>query len=83
MTLRWPWGQRRNVLKTGQIHAGEADGTMECMILNLSDEGAALKPADPPNCPTNFELEVTAGVVHRCEVSWRYRNKMGVRFVEA
>lgn len=74
---------RRNVLKTAQIYARNSNRAMESMIINLSDDGAALKPADPPNCPPSFELEISNGVIHHCEVCWRYRNKVGVHFVEA
>ena len=76
-------GGRRNVQQAGQIRVEESDRAMECMIVNLSDDGAALKPVDPPSCPSQFELEISAGTIRRCEVSWRYRNKVGVHFIEA
>ena len=74
---------RKIVQKIAEIRGPEADRAMECMIINLSDDGAALKPADPPSCPPRFKLQVSDEVVHSCEVSWRYRNKVGVHFVEA
>lgn len=75
--------ERRDMVKTAQIYAEESDRAMDCMILNLSDEGAALKPANPPDCPTTFQLKISKGLVRLCEVCWRYRNKVGVRFVDA
>ena len=37
---------RRNVLKSATIYTPDTNRTMDCMILNLSELGAALKPAD-------------------------------------
>lgn len=74
---------RKNVQKIAEIRGSDSDRPMECMIINLSEDGAALKPADPPSCPPQFELEVSDGVIRGCEVCWRYRNKVGVHFVEA
>ena len=72
---------RSNVLRGGQIVYRAATCTMECVVLNLSDEGAALQPADTPHCPDVFTLKIHHGPTYRCEVCWRYRNKLGVRFV--
>ena len=74
---------RRHVHKPARIRVRESDHAMECVIINLSDDGAALKPADPPNCPPRFVLVAPGGAIHRCAVCWRYRNKVGVHFVEA
>lgn len=74
---------RRNVLKSGRIYSVSTNQTMDCTILNLSDKGAALKPADPPYCPASFTLEISDGAVHQSEICWRYRDKVGVRFHDA
>jgi CheY-like chemotaxis protein len=71
---------RRNVLKSAQIVCVDANKVMDCTILNLSDRGAAIKPADPPYCPSSFTLMISNGVTHECEICWRYREKVGVRF---
>lgn len=76
-------GRRRNVQQAGEIRGQQPDRAMACMIINLSDDGAALKPADPPNCPSQFALQISAGSIRHCEVCWRYRNKVGVHFIEA
>ncbi len=74
---------RRNVLKSARIYRVDTNQTMDCTILNLSDQGAAIKPADPPYCPATFTLEILDGLVRQCEICWRYRDKVGVRFLEA
>jgi CheY-like chemotaxis protein len=71
---------RRNVLKSAQIICVDSNKVMDCTILNLSDRGAAIKPADPPYCPSSFTLTISNGVTHECEICWRYREKVGVRF---
>lgn len=74
---------RRNVLKSAKIYCVDTNQTMDCTILNLSDLGAAIKPADPPYCPAAFTLEISNGLVKQCEICWRYRDKVGVRFIAA
>ena len=74
---------RKPMQMAAEILAPESDRAMACTVINLSDDGAALKPADPPNCPPRFRLEVSNGVSRHCEVCWRYRNKVGIHFVEA
>ena len=54
---------------------------MDCLVLSLSDDGAALQPLDTLNIPDSFVLQIKDGSVYRCEVCWRHGNKLGVRFV--
>jgi hypothetical protein len=56
---------------------------MECLILSLSDAGAALQPQDMIGLPDSFVLKIKDGATHRCRVCWRHANKMGVKFAEA
>lgn len=61
------------------IHGGTA---ASCMVLNLSGGGAAIRlPRHMRDCPPIFTLELDTGRVHRCEVRWRLRDKVGVKFV--
>lgn len=73
---------RRNVLRSAEISGADSDQVMDCVLLNLSDTGGALKPADPPHCPSRFSLKISNGLSYDCEVCWRYRDKVGVRFLE-
>ena len=73
---------RSRVIKGGQIIYRAATCVMDCVILNLSDKGAALQPADTVHCPQTFVLQIHHGPRYRCEVCWRYRNKIGVRFLD-
>jgi hypothetical protein len=56
---------------------------MDCIVLSLSDHGAALQPEDTLNLPEKFELEIKFGDHHPCHVRWVHGNKLGVRFLDA
>ncbi len=73
---------RSAVIKSGQIIYRAATCVMDCIILNLSDQGAALQPADLLRLPSSFSLKIHHGPTLHCEVCWRYRNKLGVRFLD-
>ena len=72
---------RISVVKSGQIIYRAATCVMDCVILDLSDHGAALQPESPHRLPESFRLKIHHGPTHDCEVCWRYRNKLGVRFL--
>jgi DNA-binding response OmpR family regulator len=80
-------GERRrsprvSVVKSGQIIYRAATCVMDSIILDLSDRGAALQPEAPHRLPASFRLKIHHGPTHHCEVCWRYRNKLGVRFLD-
>ena len=74
---------RARTIKSGLIvfHQNQCD--MDCLVLSLSDDGAALQPTDSLNIPDNFVLKIKNGTVHQCRVCWRHGNKLGVRFADA
>ncbi|MEE9159625.1 MAG: response regulator [Gammaproteobacteria bacterium] len=74
---------RSAMIKSGQIVYRAATCVMDCVILNLSDEGAALQPEDPHRLPATFNLAIHHGPTYHCEVCWRHRNKLGVRFLDS
>ncbi|MDX1575297.1 MAG: response regulator, partial [Kiloniellales bacterium] len=81
-------GDRRGSLRTRTIKSGlivfhQNQCDMDCLVLSLSDDGAALQPTDSLNIPDNFVLKIKDGTVHQCRVCWRHGNKLGVRFVDA
>jgi hypothetical protein len=55
---------------------------MACVILNISEGGAALKLSDPSqDCPKSFNLQQLDGPERRCEIRWRNGAQMGVMFI--
>ncbi len=72
---------RKMILKSGQIIYNNANCIADCLILNVSEGGAALQAADFFDVPSTFVLKMHHGVTHRCEVCWQLGKKLGVRFV--
>ena len=72
---------RTRTLKSGQIVYNNANCVADCLILNLSEGGAALQAADFFDVPSTFMLKIHHGETYRCEVCWQHGKKLGVRFV--
>lgn len=75
---RWP---RKQGLKSGRITYGRSGASMVCMVLDTSEGGARLIPADLHLCPNHFSLRIAGEPTRRCTVVWRERKQMGVKFV--
>lgn len=74
----WP---RRTLLRSTKILYSNRSCVMDCVIVNMSEGGAKLRPADMAGCPNEFALQVHNNHFLECEVVWRKQNVMGVRFV--
>lgn len=72
---------RIKTLKSGQIVFNNSTCSVDCLILNMSDGGAAIQPTDAHDLPRTFLLKILNGPTQQCEVCWRYENKLGVRFL--
>ena len=72
-----------DVRQVAQIIYQDVDKVMSCTILNQTSKGAALQPTDAANCPKRFSLKIPGGPIHHCEVCWRYRQRLGVKFLGA
>lgn len=72
---------RRRVLKRARIVFNRGNCSMGCQILNVSDTGALVLPADIILCPTEFVLKPDVGDTRNCEVVWRKGTQVAVRYV--
>ena len=72
---------RRRVLKNAMIVFQSGYCTLKCFILNMSDTGAQLMPADIMQCPGEFVLRPQIGQQRDCEVVWKKNGLVGVRYV--
>ena len=72
---------RARTLKSGQIVYNSANCVADCLILNMSDSGAALQVSDVIDLPTRVTLKEKRGKSYQCEVCWHHGKKLGVRFV--
>ncbi len=81
------WQERRRAprirkFKSGEIVYGDNSWVMDCVVLNQSQGGAAIRPADMMNFPARFTLRIKLEATHDCEVRWQYRDKLGVLFLD-
>jgi DNA-binding response OmpR family regulator len=72
---------RAQLIKSAQIFYDDNKCVMDCVVLSVSDGGAALQPEDTLNLPERFELQIKFGAHHDCHVCWVHGNKLGVRFL--
>jgi PilZ domain len=63
-----------------QIIVDEPDSTMDCIIRDLSDDGACVEVSNTLLIPSLFKLVLSSGATRFCRVAWRTQNKIGVRF---
>jgi len=69
---------RKKILKGGRTFWPNGDSS-ECVVYNLSDEGAHLEIRGP--APNVFELEIEDDQWRRsCSVVWRKGKRIGVKF---
>ena len=55
---------------------------IDCKIVDMSQGGAAIRlPEEASYCPPTFDLRLRNGNVVQCEVCWRLRERVGVRFL--
>lgn len=74
---------RVRTLKSAQIIYNTANCVIDCLVLNMSEGGAALQPADFVELPETFLLKIQHGPMFSCHVRWQHGNKIGVRFLQS
>src|ERR1700730_10116696 len=72
---------RRRVLENALIVFSNGHCSIGCKIIDVSNTGANLVPADIMLCPKEFVLKPQIGETRHCEVMWRRGAKIGVRYV--
>ncbi len=71
--------ERQKTYKGGSIYAGVA--VFDCIVRNLSPDGACLQIESDAGVPDNFTLIIKPEHLRRsCKVAWRASRKIGVRF---
>ena len=73
---------RQRVLLAAQIIFLNGHSTLNCRILDVSETGALVQPADMVLCPNRFLLKPLSGVSQHCEVVWRKGDRIGVRYIK-
>lgn len=72
---------RQRTFKGGSISFDRAFG-IDCIIRNISKNGACLEVESPIGIPDDFTLIIKPEFLKRsCRVAWREPKRIGVRFV--
>jgi hypothetical protein len=72
---------RRRALLSARIVFRNGYCSMGCLILDVSDTGALLKPDDINLCPAKFVLKPRFDPPRNCEIVWRKGEMLGMRFL--
>lgn len=72
---------RFTISKGSKIFFRNGSCQMACTIVEISNKGARLFPADAMLLPNEFELLISPGTKVKCEVIHRSANEIGVRFL--
>jgi hypothetical protein len=71
---------RQRVFKAGSIEFNGS--TIDCVVRNLSETGAALEVASPTGIPAEFDLSISGNIAKRlCRVVWVRDKRIGVAFI--
>jgi hypothetical protein len=71
---------RHRVFKRGTL-AFVGGGGVDCMVRNISSNGARLDVANPVGMPSSFKLVIwTDQFIRRCHPVWSNDNRIGVTF---
>ncbi len=75
--------QRQRALLTGKLATDQANITIDCVIKNLSAEGALVETPSPHLIPNELHLlQVREGIAWDARVIWRRGNKVGLELLE-
>jgi hypothetical protein len=70
---------RHKVLKRGSIRFN--GGSIDCMVRNLSSNGAGLDVTSPIGLPSSFTLVIEADhFIRHCRPVWGSQKRIGVAF---
>jgi hypothetical protein len=72
---------RTRSLKGASIAFNNHSSTIDCVVKNLSDDGACLEVENSVGVPETFELVLNQNHVHKpSRVIWRVLRRVGVAF---
>jgi hypothetical protein len=81
MAMEHRTNPRRRTLKTGKIVFNHRSSVVDCMVRNLSGEGACLLLPSTAGIPDDFDLLIEPGTAARpCRVTWKNETRLGVAF---
>ena len=74
---------RQRRLKGGKIVFNSKMSIIDCVVRDVSAQGARLLVASSIGIPDQFDLRMNRrGANHRSKVAWRSEDQIGVRFLD-
>ncbi|MFD0915742.1 PilZ domain-containing protein [Pseudahrensia aquimaris] len=74
--------RRQRVLKKGVVSYNDGAISSEVMVRDFSSQGVKIKMTNDVPIPDHFTLDIPMdGIRIECEVRWRERDTLGVRFI--
>ncbi len=71
---------RLRTLKAGKIAFNNHFSLYDCIVRNMTKQGACLEVSNSIGVPAVFDLILADGNKHVCNLRWRYDNRVGVEF---
>ena len=72
--------ERRRSLLSGRIVFNERRSVIDCLVRNLSSDGACLQVQAAVGIPTEFDLEISGEPTRPVRQIWQSENRVGVEF---
>ena len=73
--------ERRRSLLSGRVVFNGRRSVIDCLVRNLSAEGACLQVQSVAGIPEEFELEIRGEPSRSVRQIWQSENRIGVEFV--
>ncbi|MBM3606847.1 MAG: hypothetical protein FJX29_00115 [Alphaproteobacteria bacterium] len=72
---------RKRAVLSGKIIFNDRKSTIDCLIRNVSDDGAKIEVSEAVVFPARFELQVPQhGRAYQARMAWRQGNEAGLEF---
>ena len=72
---------RREILTLGKVIFNNPLSVINCVVRDISEQGACIELPQPAQTPDIFELVINPNLKRRqCEVIWRLEKRIGVTF---
>lgn len=72
---------RRRVLKSGTLYFNGGNAIFDCVVRNLTDDGAMLEMGETTGVPKSFELKIDDNEPVSSAIMWRTKKRIGLKFL--
>ena len=72
---------RKRTIGNATLVFDDGQSSMDCVVLDVSESGAKIRPADVKTLPENFEMRSASQTPYVCKVVRRKANYLGIQYV--